>query len=105
VFTDYAVSRQTGGALTWSVPGAGGRYRPGLVLTAPPTDLREGRPPWVPTQEADTDRHHAGGLEWYGLEAELVPMNFGMWLELTNSGADGLSMLDVIHSWRRWRTA
>jgi hypothetical protein len=36
--------------------------------------------------------------EWYGLEAELVPMDFGMWLELTNSGADGLSMLDVIHS-------
>src|SRR5882757_760132 len=36
--------------------------------------------------------------EWYGLEAELVPMNFGMWLELTNSGADGLPILDVIHS-------
>ncbi len=36
--------------------------------------------------------------EWYGLEVELVPMDFGMWLELTNSGADGLSMLDVIHS-------
>lgn len=36
--------------------------------------------------------------QWHGLEAELVPMNFGMWLELTNSGAAGLSMLDVMHS-------
>lgn len=35
--------------------------------------------------------------EWYGLEVEMLPMDFGMWLELTNSGSQ-MSMLDVIHS-------
>jgi len=29
--------------------------------------------------------------EWFGLEVELVPMDFGVWLELTSNGAGGLT--------------
>jgi len=38
------------------------------------------------------------GSDWYGLVVELKPMDFGVWLKLTNDGAGGLSMRDVINS-------